>query len=134
MDLVVRAGCQPDDTPCLQAAILHIAKAITGHKHLSNLSLANQRNVLSTKALQSMLDAIETVPTLRSLNLGTVRDAGMRWRLQSVTSANMERIRKVRGFLLHLHPAEFAINISQTIPCNPPGYGISLHAIHDQLV
>ena len=76
--------------------MIEIANAIRGHKHLRELSLANQRSALSTSALQAMVDAMETVPSLVQLNLGNVRDAGMRWRLQSITTANVERNRQQR--------------------------------------
>jgi hypothetical protein len=43
-----------------------------------------------------MVDAMETVPTLVHLGLGTLRDAGMRWRVQSMQSRALERLRQER--------------------------------------
>ena len=47
--------------------------------------------------MQAMVDAMEDVPSLVVLNLGDVRDAGMRWRVQAATTANIERARAERA-------------------------------------
>ena len=43
-----------------------------------------------------MVDAMETVPTLVQLSLGTIRDAGMRWRVNQMQSKALERLRQER--------------------------------------
>eukprot|EP00966_Prymnesium_polylepis_P145485 3360086-Prymnesium_polylepis.1 len=80
-----------------EGAIVDMAKAIRGHKHLRELSLANQRSALSTTAQKAMVDSMEHVPSLVHLSLGTVRDAGMRWTMQKLSSAHTEQERKDRA-------------------------------------
>ena len=79
-----------------EAGVLEIAAALTSHMFMQELSLAHQRQPLSTSAAAAMVDAMETVPSLVQLGLGTIRDAGMRWRINSMQSRALERLRQER--------------------------------------
>ena len=79
-----------------EPGILVIAEALIGHRHLQELSVAHQRSQLSTAAAAAMVDAMEGLPTLVQLGLGTLRDAGMRWKVQTLQSKALERLRTER--------------------------------------
>ena len=79
-----------------EPGVLEIAAALREHECMQEISLAHQRAPLSTAACGAMVDAMETVPTLVQLNLGTIRDAGMRYRVQTMQSRALERIRQAR--------------------------------------
>ena len=79
-----------------EAGVLEIAAALTNHAFMQELSLAHQRTPPSAGAAAAMVEAMETVPTLVQLGLGTIRDAGMRWRIQSMQSRALERLRQER--------------------------------------
>ena len=79
-----------------EAGILEIAAALHGHAYLQEVSISHQRSPLSTAAVGAMVDAMESIPTLVQLGLGTIRDAGMRWRVQSLQSRALERLRQER--------------------------------------
>ena len=67
-----------------EAGLLEIAASLRGHAYMQELSVAHQRSPLSTNAAGALVDAMETIPTLIQLGFGTIRDAGMRWRVQSM--------------------------------------------------
>lgn len=79
-----------------ESGLLVLAKGLAGHPCLSELHLADQHTPISVKAVDSLIEMIEQTPTLTRLNTGTLRDHGLRWRLQAVIMANTEKQRQQR--------------------------------------
>ena len=85
-----------DSNSLTEAAILQLAGEIRGHPAIAHFSIADQRSPLSTLSIQRLIEAMEETPNLLRLGLGTLRDNGMRWRLQAATMANTEKMRQRR--------------------------------------
>ena len=85
-----------------EAAVRAIAAALTGHPSMIELSIGDQNRVaLSTRSVHELLDAMESVPTLRKLRLGTVNDDVLRRRYLRLESAHVDAIRGKKGGAAH---------------------------------
>ena len=88
-----------------EVSCLRIADALEstgGTGALEYLSVAEQRNALSTRATLRLLDAMSATPSLQKLGLGSLRDEAIRKRHQEVTMAAAERKREARRKQLQL--------------------------------
>jgi len=70
-----------------QAAMQCIARGLHKHPSLTTLALSDQQcGAISTSATEELLDAMETVPTLTKLRLGTVHNVALRRRYLTLES------------------------------------------------
>lgn len=81
-----------------EAAVQRLARALRDHPGLRELALEDQNHVaMSTHAIEELLDAMETVPTLVHLRLGTVNDDAQRRRYLRLETTHVEGMRKLKG-------------------------------------
>ena len=77
-----------------EAAMQRIARGLNGHPSLATLALSDQKGgAISTFATKELLDAMETVPTLIKLRLGTVHDEALRRRYLALENTHVSDMR-----------------------------------------
>ena len=91
-----------------EAQLQLIAAALRNHPRLTELSVGDQNEgAISVKAIETLLDAMETVPSLVKLRLGIIKDEVLRRRYLSLENKHIADIRRAA------HEAKMAVKAEE---------------------
>ena len=79
-----------------EAQLVQLASAIRDHPRMAELAVGGQHDntLLTSKAVEAMLAAMETVPTLVKLRLGALKDEVLRRRYLVLENRHVADLRK----------------------------------------
>ena len=103
-----------------EAAVQRIARAMREHPGVRELALGDQSGTsISVHAVGELLDAMETVPSLVRLRLGTIHDEALRRRYLRLETAHVEGQRKLAQQAQSLGRGMFGFTSPKGAPRSP---------------